>query len=110
MDTIAQPLLEVAGLHVRYGELVALRDVSLTVTEGEVVCIIGPNGAGKSTLLAAVAGGVSPDKGMIRFLVQKLVRGYVPDMSGEEFPTGEERMVYPSRLPAGYPDLQLGEA
>jgi branched-chain amino acid transport system ATP-binding protein len=67
MDAIAQPLLEVTGLHVRYGELVALRDVSLTVAEGEVVCIIGPNGAGKSTLLAAVVGGVTPDKGTIRF-------------------------------------------
>jgi len=73
MDAIAQPLLEVAGLHVRYGELVALRDVSLTVAEGEVVCIIGPNGAGKSTLLAAVAGGVTPDKGTIRFQGHNLV-------------------------------------
>ena len=73
MDAIAQPLLEVTGLHVRYGELVALRDVSLTVAEGEVVCIIGPNGAGKSTLLAAVAGGVTPDKGTIRFQGHNLV-------------------------------------
>jgi branched-chain amino acid transport system ATP-binding protein len=73
MDAIAQPFLEVAGLHVRYGELVALRDVSLTVAEGEVVCIIGPNGAGKSTLLAAIAGGVAPDKGTIRFQGHDLV-------------------------------------
>ena len=73
MDAIAQPLLEVTGLHVRYGELVALRDVSLTVAEGEVVCIIGPNGAGKSTLLAAIAGGVTPDKGMIRFQGHNIV-------------------------------------
>lgn len=73
MSAIAQPFLEVTGIHVRYSELVALRDVSLTVAEGEVVCIIGPNGAGKSTLLAAIAGGVAPSKGTIRFKGQNLV-------------------------------------
>ncbi len=59
-------LLEVADLHVRYGDLQALRGVSLEVAEGEVVCIIGPNGAGKSTTLAAIAGGVVPSAGDIR--------------------------------------------
>jgi branched-chain amino acid transport system ATP-binding protein len=73
MSAIAEPFLEVTGLHVRYSELVALRDVSLTVAEGEVVCIIGPNGAGKSTLLAAIAGGVAPSRGMIRFRGQNIV-------------------------------------
>jgi branched-chain amino acid transport system ATP-binding protein len=73
MSAIAEPFLEVTGLHVRYSELVALRDVSLTVAEGEVVCIIGPNGAGKSTLLAAIAGGVAPSRGMIRFRGQHIV-------------------------------------
>jgi branched-chain amino acid transport system ATP-binding protein len=73
MSAITEPLLNVAGLHVRYGELVALRDVSLSVSEGEVVCIIGPNGAGKSTLLAAIAGGVAPSKGTIRFRGQNVV-------------------------------------
>jgi branched-chain amino acid transport system ATP-binding protein len=73
MSVIAEPFLDVAGLHVRYGELVALRDVSLTVAEGEVVCIIGPNGAGKSTLLAAIAGGVAPSKGRIVFHGQNLL-------------------------------------
>jgi branched-chain amino acid transport system ATP-binding protein len=67
MSAIVEPFLEVTGLHVRYSELVALRDVSLRVAEGEVVCVIGPNGAGKSTLLAAIAGGVTPSKGCIRF-------------------------------------------
>ncbi|MDR6953331.1 branched-chain amino acid transport system ATP-binding protein [Ancylobacter sp. 3268] len=60
-------LLTVDDVHVRYGDLVALREVSLTVAQGEVVCVIGPNGAGKSTLLAAVAGGVAPWRGSIRF-------------------------------------------
>ncbi len=60
------PLLEVDGLHVRYGDLIAQRSISLTVAPGEVVCIIGPNGAGKSTALAAIAGGVTPHAGDIR--------------------------------------------
>jgi len=66
-------MIAVEGLHVRYGELVALRDVSLTVTEGEIVCVIGPNGAGKSTLLAAIAGGVAPYEGSISFEGRKVV-------------------------------------
>jgi branched-chain amino acid transport system ATP-binding protein len=73
MSAITESFLEVTGLHVRYSELVALRDVSLTVAEGEVVCIIGPNGAGKSTLLAAIAGGVASSKGAIRLRGQNIV-------------------------------------
>ena len=66
-------LLEVANLSVRYGDLMALRDASITVDEGEVVCIIGPNGAGKSTTLAAIAGGVAPVAGDIRFDGDKIL-------------------------------------
>ena len=66
-------LLEVEDLSVRYGDLVALRGASLHVAEGEVVCIIGPNGAGKSTALAAIAGGVVPAAGDIRFNGQSLI-------------------------------------
>ncbi|WP_333829379.1 ABC transporter ATP-binding protein [Pararhodobacter sp.] len=52
-------------LSVRYGKLTALRDVSLSVTEGERVFISGPNGAGKSSLLGAVAGLVPAAHGRI---------------------------------------------
>jgi branched-chain amino acid transport system ATP-binding protein len=58
--------LQTENLSVRYGDLVALRGVSISVAQGEVVCIIGPNGAGKSTALAAIAGGVTPFAGDIR--------------------------------------------
>lgn len=58
-------MLTVKDLHVRYGDMVALRGVSLHVDANEIVCLIGPNGAGKSTALAAVAGGVVWWKGSI---------------------------------------------
>ena len=72
------PLLAVDDLHVRYGDLAALRGVSIAVDQGEIVCVIGPNGAGKSTLLAAIAGGVAPMRGTVRFGGSNLV-GLPPD-------------------------------
>ena len=58
-------LLEVQGLTVRYGQLTALRDVSLSLAEGETLFVTGPNGAGKSTLLKAIAGVVVAAAGRI---------------------------------------------
>jgi ABC-2 type transport system ATP-binding protein len=50
------PLIDVQGVTKRYGERVALRDVSFDANPGEMVAVIGPNGAGKTTLLSIVAG------------------------------------------------------
>jgi branched-chain amino acid transport system ATP-binding protein len=58
-------LLTVDNITVRYGRLTALRGVSLTIEEGEVLFVTGPNGAGKSTLLNAIAGVVPPVAGHI---------------------------------------------
>ena len=58
-------MLEVKGLEVRYGGIVALRAVDLTVGRGEIVTLIGANGAGKSTLLGAVSGLVRPAAGQV---------------------------------------------
>ena len=60
-------MLQVDNLHVSYGGIAAVRGLSLTVGEGEVVGVLGPNGAGKSTTLAAIAGGVSPRQGVITY-------------------------------------------
>jgi branched-chain amino acid transport system permease protein len=62
----AAPLLDVTGLSVRFGGLVALNGVALSVPEHHIVAIIGPNGSGKSTLFNAVTGLVPADAGTIR--------------------------------------------
>jgi branched-chain amino acid transport system ATP-binding protein len=59
-------MLEVDTITVAYGEAIALHEVSLTVSEGEVVAVVGPNGAGKSTLLAAISGTKPVSGGDIR--------------------------------------------
>jgi branched-chain amino acid transport system ATP-binding protein len=60
-----RPVLELTRIRKRFGGVVALRDVSLSVAEGEFVGLIGPNGAGKSTLFNAITAIVVPDGGAI---------------------------------------------
>ena len=61
------PLLEINNLFVRYGEIEAVRGISLSVNAGEVVTLLGANGAGKSTTLRAVSGLTAPASGEIIF-------------------------------------------
>ena len=60
------PVIEVDHLQKRYGDTVAVADVSLSVEEGEIFAILGPNGAGKTTTVEAIAGLREPDAGTIR--------------------------------------------
>ena len=59
-------MLEIGDLHVSYGQVDAVRGVSLSLDAGQIISVIGPNGAGKTTLLAA-AMGLLPSKGTLRF-------------------------------------------
>jgi branched-chain amino acid transport system ATP-binding protein len=61
------PLLEVDDIHTFYGNIEALKGISLDVEEGEVVTLIGSNGAGKSTTLRSISGLTPPRTGTIRF-------------------------------------------
>jgi len=59
-------MLEIGDLHVSYGQVDAVRGVSLSLEHGQIISVIGPNGAGKTTLLAA-AMGLLPSKGILKF-------------------------------------------
>ena len=59
-------MLEIGDLHVCYGQVEAVRGVSLSLNAGQIISVIGPNGAGKTTLLAA-AMGLLPSRGTLRF-------------------------------------------
>ena len=67
-------MLEIKNLHVAYGGIRALKGVSLSVQEGEIVTIIGANGAGKSTLLNTISGFLRPAKGTIQYRGRPLPR------------------------------------
>lgn len=72
------PLIELKNVSVRYGEIEALRGVSLSVEAGEVVTLLGGNGAGKSTTLRAISGLTKPASGEI-LLEGKSLAGLGPE-------------------------------
>ena len=65
-------LLEVRDLHVFYGRIEALKGISFTVNQGEIVGLLGPNGAGKTTSFYSVVGLVRPDEGRVLLNDQEL--------------------------------------
>lgn len=66
-------MLTIKNLNASYGKISALNDISLEVTEGQVVSIIGANGAGKSTLLKAISGLINDTAGQILFNGQEII-------------------------------------
>jgi branched-chain amino acid transport system ATP-binding protein len=66
------PLLEIENMHSYYGHIHALRGISLTVEEGEVVTLIGSNGAGKTTTLRSIHGILPPREGRIVFAGEEI--------------------------------------
>jgi branched-chain amino acid transport system ATP-binding protein len=65
-------MLELENLHVSYGEIPALKGISLEVRPGEIVALLGNNGAGKTTTLRAISGLLTPRDGDVRFEGQSL--------------------------------------
>lgn len=93
-------MLQVDHLRKRFGELVAVKDVSFAIAEGETFGLLGPNGAGKTTTISMICGLLAPDDGQVHVLGEpirlgttrgRMHIGYVPqelaiypDMSGRD--------------------------
>ena len=95
-------MLDIQGIEVTYGEFLALRGISFTVKEGELVTVIGANGAGKSTILRAVMGLVKCRKGEIFFHGQNITSS----------PPHYRARLGISHVPEGrriFPDLTVAE-
>lgn len=109
------PVVEIRGLTKRYGDLVALDDVSLEIRPGEIFGLLGPNGAGKSTLIGCISGLVVPTSGSASVLgwdvgreydKTRQVVGLVPqEINYDPFFTVEEIL----RFQAGYFGVRLRE-
>jgi branched-chain amino acid transport system ATP-binding protein len=75
---MSSELLRTARLCKNFGSLMAVRDVSLTIRQGQIHAIIGPNGAGKTTLLNVLSGELLPTSGSL-FFADREVTGWTPD-------------------------------
>ena len=71
---VNEAVLDVSGVSVRFSGVSALREVGLTVGNGQIVSLIGPNGAGKTTLFNVIAGEQRHDSGSVRLLGEDLSR------------------------------------
>ncbi len=95
-------MLQVENVSTFYGNIQALRDVSFTVGEGEIVTLIGANGAGKTTILLTISGLLKPAEGRIIFQEKKL----------DDYPPHEIVKLGISHVPEGrriFPRLTLLE-
>jgi ABC-2 type transport system ATP-binding protein len=84
-------VLELKGLTRRYGDLVALDDLSFTVAEGQMFGFVGSNGAGKTTAMRIILGVLAPDAGEVRWRGRPMTDeirkqlGYLPEDHGQTF-------------------------
>ncbi len=93
---MVDPILEVAGIQKRFGGVLALDNVFMSVHPGEVVALAGDNGAGKSTLIKIVSGVYAPSQGTVRF-------------KGEEVSSGNPQKIRSSGIETIYQDLALAD-
>jgi branched-chain amino acid transport system ATP-binding protein len=71
---MSDTILEIEDLETHYGKIHALRSISFTVREGQIVTLLGANGAGKSTTLKAISGLIRTTSGTIRYMGEDITR------------------------------------
>jgi ABC-type uncharacterized transport system ATPase subunit len=95
-----RPLLVIDNVSKRFGGLLAVSDMNLTVEQGELRCLIGPNGAGKSTVFKLIMGFERPTTGTISFDGQRI----------DSWPTwkrARQGMSIKMQIPGVYPELSV---
>ncbi len=100
-------ILEVDGLTKSFGNLVALKDIYLTIEQGEILGLIGPNGAGKSTLVNLISGTLSYSAGDIRFL-GKSIKGFKPHQIAELGISRTSQIVRPFNEMTTFENVMVG--
>ncbi len=86
-------MLKIQNIHTRYGSVPVLKNISLHVDRGEIVCIIGANGAGKTTLLSTISGIIRPYQGSISFmdtLIHRMSPDRIVKMGLSQVPEGRQ--------------------
>ena len=96
----APPIIQMEGVSRHFGDLVAVRDVSLSVPQGSILGMIGPSGSGKTTIVRMLTGTLGPSAGSLSVL------GQVPLHFNRE---ARERIAYMPQLFSLYPDLTAKE-
>ncbi|MDQ1335894.1 MAG: branched-chain amino acid transport system ATP-binding protein [Thermodesulfobacteriota bacterium] len=100
-------ILEIHGLTKSFGNLVALKDIYLTIEQGEILGLIGPNGAGKSTLVNLISGTLSYSAGDIRFL-GKSIKGFKPHQIAELGISRTSQIVRPFNDMTTFENIMVG--
>jgi branched-chain amino acid transport system ATP-binding protein len=95
-------MLSIEGVGRRFGALWAVRDVTFSVSRGEILGIIGPNGAGKSTLFNVIAGAVNPSSGEIRFLGSSIT-------NAKSYQVARLGLARTFQIPKPFKQLSIGE-
>jgi branched-chain amino acid transport system ATP-binding protein len=95
-------MLSIEGVGRRFGALWAVRDVTFSVSRGEILGIIGPNGAGKSTLFNVIAGAVNPSSGEIRFLGSSIT-------NAKSYQVARLGLARTFQIPKPFKQLSVGE-
>lgn len=103
------PMLHIEGVETRYGKIVALRGVDMSVNEGEIVTLIGANGAGKSTLMMTICGNPRASAGRILFQGRDITRMPTHEIMKLKIAQSPEgRRIFPRM--SVYENLQMGAA
>ena len=94
---MSETLLQVSDIATAYGNIEALKGVSLSATDGEITCLLGPNGAGKTTLMMTIAGILKPRRGSITLRGERDRRDAPPGASSKQgiALVPENRLVFP---------------